>query len=988
MLVGRTREREALDDALARLEAGTGGLVVAVEGEPGIGKSRLLAELAERAAPDSLVLGAAASEFEDDLPYAIWTEALAPHLRELDDRRRTRLGIEDPAALASVLPALGGPDGGADRHRLHRALRDLLERLAAPRPLVLWLDDLHWADPGSLDALAALVHRPAAGAVLLAVAAREGQLPQPVATALAAATRQDRVTRLVLAPLDEAEAAELVGGDVAAIYAASGGNPFYLEQLARSRGNAGPVPPADERSRGNAGPVPPADERSRGNVGAVEAAVPEVVALALAAELADLAPQTRRVLEAASVVGDPFDPGLAAEVAELPEAEALAGLDDLLARTLVRPASAARRFAFRHPVVRHAVYQGTSGGWRLAAHARAAAALERRGAGIVARAHHVEHAADLGDAAAADVLLAAARELQGPAPASAARFHAAALRLVPGGDAHRPRRAAIQIALAEAQSAAGRADAARATLLDALAQAHDPAERQALTVRVANAEFWLGHSDEALQRLYVALGDLPAEPSDDRVRLHNSLGLTVLLGGDYDEARAQASDSLADAVALGDPVLQAAALGLDAFALAASRPGTDAAAALERATEAFGRLAEPDLMRRLPGLWMLAWSESALGRFETALELLRRAGRMAGASGRELVLVLVSLGSVRPLRELGRLAEAVAIGEEAVDRARLSGAPQQLVAAYSALSAARLAAGDVSAALREAEDAAAIDAPPGDFHRAAQPGWCLGAALTAAGNAERGAAAMLEAFGGAAMPRVIPAERPAAAADLVEAQLAAGEPAAANETLRYGVAAAGEAGTAWAEATIARARAAVLLAEGRPHEAAAAAADGTVVTENETLVAADETVASREPPGRAIAGAPLAAALALLAHGRALAATGDRAAAIAALSDAEAMLDGFGALRRRDEAVRELRKLGHRVVRAARDGNDGPLGALTAREREIALLVAGGRTNREVAEQLVLSAKTIEAHLRNIYAKLGVRSRVELAREAERASVR
>ena len=156
--------------------------------------------------------------------------------------------------------------------------------------------------------------------------------------------------------------------------------------------------------------------------------MPEVVALALAAELADLAPQTRRVLEAASVVGDPFDPGLAAEVAELPEAEALAGLDDLLARTLVRPASAARRFAFRHPVVRHAVYQGTSGGWRLAAHARAAAALERRGAGIVARAHHVEHAADLGDAAASDVLLEAARELQEPAPAWAAHFHAAALR--------------------------------------------------------------------------------------------------------------------------------------------------------------------------------------------------------------------------------------------------------------------------------------------------------------------------------------------------------------------------------------------------------------------------------------------------------------------------------------------------------------------------------------------------------------------------------
>jgi DNA-binding CsgD family transcriptional regulator len=90
-------------------------------------------------------------------------------------------------------------------------------------------------------------------------------------------------------------------------------------------------------------------------------------------------------------------------------------------------------------------------------------------------------------------------------------------------------------------------------------------------------------------------------------------------------------------------------------------------------------------------------------------------------------------------------------------------------------------------------------------------------------------------------------------------------------------------------------------------------------------------------------------------------------------------------VRRRDEAVRELRRLGHRVRRPARDATEGPLGALTAREREIALLVADGRTNREVAEQLVLSAKTIEAHLRNIYAKLGVRSRVELARKASSA---
>ena len=926
MLVGRSREREALDHALSRIADGP---VVTVEGEPGIGKSRLLFELAELAAAAGCrVLGAAASEFEDDLPYAIWTEALDRHLRELGERGISRLGLEGAGVLAAVLPALGEP-APADRHAIHRALRGLLEALAGPRPLVLWLDDLHWADPGSLDAIAALVRRPPAGAVLLALAAREGQMPQPIATALAAAARQDRVTRLALMPLNEAEAAELVGGDVAGIYEASGGNPFYLEQLARPRRDDTVAPGA--RSRGDA-PLGPA-------------LVPEAVALALGAELADLEPDSRRVLDAAALVGDPFEPALAAEVAELPQTAALAALDDLLARTLVRPASGARRFAFRHPVVRHAVYESAPGGWRLAAHARAAVALERRGAGVVARAHHVEHAAELGDEAAADLLLQAARELQAPAPASAARFHAAALRLT--SDARRE----IQVALAEAQSAAGDAEAARATLLNTLAQVRDPEERQALTVRIANTEFWLGRTEEALQRLHVALRDLPAEPSEDRIRLHLSLGLTVMLACQYDEARAQASDGLADARMLGDPVLEAAALGLDAFALAAASPGRAAADALARATDAFARLADADVMRRLPGLWMLAAAATALGRFETAIDFLERAGRMASATGRELVLVVVSQALVRPLVELGRLEEAVAAGEEALDRARLTGNAQQLLGAQAALSTARLAAGDVTGALREAEEAQTIDAPPG-YHGAAQPGWCLGAALAAAGNPQRGAAAMLEAFGGAAMPHVVPADRPAAAADLVETLLAAGDLAGAREALDHGTTAA--ASTSWGAATIARARAAVLIAEGRPHE----------------VVGANEVVE----------GAPLAAALARLAEGRALAAAGDRAAARGALAEAEAALDGFGAIRRRDEAVRELRKLGHRVVRAARDATDGPLGSLTAREREIAELVAGGRTNREVAEQLVLSAKTIEAHLRNIYAKLGVRSRVELTR--------
>jgi DNA-binding CsgD family transcriptional regulator len=216
-----------------------------------------------------------------------------------------------------------------------------------------------------------------------------------------------------------------------------------------------------------------------------------------------------------------------------------------------------------------------------------------------------------------------------------------------------------------------------------------------------------------------------------------------------------------------------------------------------------------------------------------------------------------------------------------------------LLWAHSALSSAHLAAGDVTAALHHAEQAARQPTPP-DFHAAGQPGWCLGAALTAAGNPDRAVPAMLDALGGPELPSVLPADRPAASA------------------------------------------------------AREAAAD-----------------------------APLICARALLAEGYAQAAIGDRNAAVSALAAAESALDGFGTLRRRDEAARELRRLGHRVRRPAREAEGGPL---TPREREIAELAAAGRTNREIAEQLVLSTRTIEAHLRNIYGKLDIRSRVELAR--------
>jgi DNA-binding CsgD family transcriptional regulator len=689
--------------------------------------------------------------------------------------------------------------------------------------------------------------------------------------------------------------------------------------------------------------------------------VPTAVAAALASELSGLPPQARRLLDAAAVSGDPFELGLAAEVGELSEPAALAALDTLLEGAVVRPADAPREFAFRHPVVRHAVYVALPVGWRLGAHARAAEALERRGAGVVARAGRVEQAAEAGDEAAGELLAAAAAELQSSAPATAARFYIGALRLLPQRRDLRARRTRMQTLLADAQSAAGDPVAARETLLEAL-QTAEPTARLRLTVAVANSEWWLGRHEEARRRLQVALSALPAEPSPDRIRLRLALFLTALEGGDLVEAWAQASYARDDARALGDVVYEAAAVAAGTVARVADADGLEAGGMVAESMAALERLSGEQLATRLPALWMLGRARNLLGMFEAALVDLRRGLAVAAQTGRESVQLHLAVESVTTLVELGRLEQAIAVGEEGVERARLSANPSLLLWAQSALASALLAAGEVQAAMRHAREARALDAACG-FEAAGQPGWCLGTALTAAGETDTAVEALLGASGGSTLEAVLPVQRPAAAADLAAAYLARGDVDAAERALERGEVAAVRMATDWAAAVIGLARARVLLARGRAPEAVDAAA------------AASERASA----------APLLRARARLGQGQALAAAGRRGDAVEALLKAESALSGFGARRARDLAVRELRRLGRRVVRGARERGDDHLSGLTAREREIAELVASGRSNREVAEQLVLSARTVEAHLRSIYGKLGVRSRVELARTVERA---
>src|SRR5215472_16742497 len=244
-LVGRADELGSLEGMLGELDRGCPGAIEVV-GEPGIGKTRLLRELAARAgARGHLVLAGAASEFERDLPFSVFVDALDEYVAGLEPDRLAVLDNAVQAELAHVFPSLSALAGGQqvspqhERYRSHRAVRALLEHLAQTRPLVLVLDDFHWADSASAELLGALLRRPPAAAVLIAVVLRPRQTPERLAIALARAHRSAAVTRVDLGALTLDEARQLLGqrfdvARAAVLYQESGGNPFYLEQLARS----------------------------------------------------------------------------------------------------------------------------------------------------------------------------------------------------------------------------------------------------------------------------------------------------------------------------------------------------------------------------------------------------------------------------------------------------------------------------------------------------------------------------------------------------------------------------------------------------------------------------------------------------------------------------------------------------------------------------------------------------------------------------------
>ena len=873
--VGRADELVSLDRILGELDRGCPGAIELV-GEPGIGKTRLLRELAARAAARGhLILSGAASEFEHDLPFSVFVDALDEYVAGLEPDRLAVLDGDVQAELAHVFPSLSALAGGQqvapqhERYRSHRAVRALLEHLAQALPLVLVLDDFHWADSASVELLGALLRRQPAAAVLTAVALRPRQTPERLAITLERAHRGAAVTRVDLGALTLDEARQLLGerfdvARAALLYQESGGNPFYLEQLARPPARASQFTSAPEIS------VTGLD-------------VPAAVAASLAEELTLLSDVGRLVLEGAAVAGDPFEPELAAAAAATSEAAGMHAVDELLGLDLIRSTDVPRRFRFRHPLVRRAVYEATGGGWRLGAHERCAEALAARGASAAARAHHIERSARQGDLAAVAVLREAGEATARLAPESAARWLGGALRLLPE-TAPTEDRTELLLARAWALAAAGRFTDSHEAALEAAALA--PGQPSALNTTVATAcasvERFLGQYEHAHARLVRALRLLLEPALVERAELLIELTLNEFYRSRYEAMHDWAARAVSAAKDVGDAALIAAAAVMPAFADAMTGPTETARARRAQAAALVDELPDDELSLRPDAAGWLAIAEVYLDLYAEADAHASRALGLARASGQgdplhRLYPVLPRVWYVR-----GKLAEATELLDGAIEAGRLLGSPPALAGNLFNRSVVALAVGDLDTALATAEESVGLTRDLDEGFVTAWAAARLAGVLFETGQPDRAIELLLGRAGGEELTLIPGGWRAYCLELLTRCWLVLDRP--------------GEAGRAAARAGVMAAAVQLPLAATWAGRAVAAVA----LDAGDAALAAERALASADAADAV--GAPIEAALSRTMAGRALAGTGERDRAVAELQRAAAALDACGAWRYRQSA--------------------------------------------------------------------------------------
>ncbi len=975
-LVGRATELATLARALEALRARSGGVVL-VEGEAGIGKTRLVAELAAQAASlGCRVLQAACYESQQQLPYAPLLDLFRALLDGPAAEVASKIDLLRPSAayLLTTLPELSdwlpfavaaGPlDAAAERRRFLHTIGRVFAALAAQAPLLVVVEDLHWADEASLELLAALARGAAAGPFLLVLTCRDDSAGcrEPVHTELN--RRLPATTHLKLGPLRLVDADTLIrralGLDrptpaelLHVVYRLTEGNPLFVGEIVRS------LPPDAYQMEFAGGVVD-------------QLPIPRTVQEAVQRRVQRLSPATRTVLEVAAAIGQRVQFDLLQELADCSEADLLQHLKVLVNAQLLEE-TRSDEFAFHHALTRQAVYVRLLGRERRALHERIGLALERRG-GAAPDAHASElayhfHAAADWSRTRDYAVRAGERALALHAPHSAVEQFTRAMAAERTLGA-RPE-SFISRLRGRAYEILGDFSAARADYESAAGAARDASDRrQEWEALIALGVLWTWrdyNTTGAYFRQALALADATGDAS---LVAHsaNRIGNWHLNVGDPLLALQHHRDALSTFERVGDEQGIADTLSLLAmscFLVGDLRQGTDCcqraidaqdalgdiqAAAENRASLVLGTvtmvtdtcvpaLSPADALHRMrPALEMTresGWrSGEAFAQFNVAYclgELGDYTGALAAAHaclgiaaeidhGEWTTAGLCTLGGLhRDLLSFGTSREYL---ERGLAQARAIGSSHWMRIASAHLTSTLVEAGDLSAAELVLGQTLTDDTPTLGPGRAL---WCARAELDLAAGRPNEALSVLQKL----MPdvRQDAAEPPMFRPVYVRAQ---------------------------ALALLRRSDEAVELLEHAVHWASEWGLLARLWRAQTTLGRVQ--AAQRR---RVAAGATFAAARSLVEH-------------IAAKVPLE------GGLRTRFVSQAEARLPRVRPPSATR-ATKAAYGGLTRRELDVAALIAQARTNSEIAATLVVGERTVETHVAHILAKLALDSRRDVA---------
>ena len=933
VLVGRQECLDRVRRAVAAAAAGVGSLVL-IEGEAGIGKTRIAAAAATMARDAGFDLARGrALELERHRPFGPVIGALAIGPRSPDPRRAAiaRLLLEQGSAEATA--------GPGHQFRVVAATVDLVEAITVDRPLLLVLEDLHWADASSLlvarDLAARLRNLRLVLLATLRPVPRTPELEAFLAELDAVAIRER------LGPLDDGNVATLVTAllgrppspDLLANLAKAGGNPLFVGELVQAL--------VDQR-------VVELTETSAELVES-DVPVPSTVMNTILDRLRTVRPEVTQTLRVASVLGTSFSMSDLSSVAHRSSFDLLEPLEE--ARRAGILGEDGTRLRFRHDLVRDALYESMPSAARCALHREAGEALAAAGAPVGQVAEQMTLGATAGDATAAAWLAQAGRESMSASPASAARLLERALALEPPAGL----RHGVSADLVVANLWCGRSGEAASLAERLLATPEANAVHGRARLALIHALWLQGRWDRALAVALTRCQD-PTVTDDERGRLLAETAMARL----YLEGPARCSAQASEALLLGEAARDdvAVCLALIALTICAYFEGRflDAVGFGERAVGVADAASADEPRRRHP-YFILGLAYVGADRLPEA-EATHRRGRAIGERlGTAWDAAWYQAAAAGRAWFSGDWDDAVAEAEAALAMAEEAGTYLGRAYAASILGLVALHRGDLAAGTqhwRHAEAALAVSGPQiGDD-------WVpwLGALVDRAeGRPEEALAQLLAAWGRFERAGMVTSQL-RIAADAIRLAVDLGRQEDADR-----IAAGCDRVSAVAQPPSVRGM--VLRCRG------IAAHDGP------TLL--DAVAAYRGSPRR------VERAAALEDAARVLVGAGPAAGAVPLLEEALEGYERAGAAVDEARVLAMLRGMGvHKGRRGRRGRPASGWDSLTESELRVVALVAGGDSNPTIAAKLYVSRHTVETHLRHILAKLGASSRVEVAAEAVR----